>query len=164
VSDSQSIQLRPNADYTHNGLGLVLLWKSDLNGALEEMKRETDEMWRSEGEALVYSAMHRRAESDAALSELTTKFQQESPYVVATVYGYRGDVDPAFQWLGRALKERDGTLTRIKSDPLFQKIKSDPRYTALLQKVGLPAVVTDRLCGMYGATFPAPQRGQLPRR
>ena len=134
----KSIQLRPAAGYTHNGLGLVLLWKSDLNGALEEMKRETDEMWRLEGEALVYAAMHRRADSDAALSELTRKFQQESPYVVATVYGYRGEVDPAFQWLERALEDRDATLTSIKSDPLFQKIKSDPRYTALLQKAGLP--------------------------
>jgi tetratricopeptide (TPR) repeat protein len=134
----KSIQLRPNAGYTHNGLGLVLLWKGDLNGALEEMKRETDEMWRLEGEALVYAAMHRRADSDAALAELTQKFQQESPYVVATVYGYRGEVDPAFQWLERALKERDATLTSIKSDPLFQKIKSDPRYAALLQKAGLP--------------------------
>jgi len=134
----KSIQLRPNAGYTHNGLGLVLLWKGDLDGALEEMKRETDEMWRLEGEALVHAAMHRRAESDAALSELTKKFQQESPYVVATVYGYRGEVDPAFQWLERALKERDATLTSIKSDPLFQKIKPDPRYAALLQKAGLP--------------------------
>jgi TolB-like protein/Tfp pilus assembly protein PilF len=133
----KSIQLRPNAGYTHNGLGLVLLWKGDLNGALEEMKRETDEMWRLEGEALVYTAMHRRAESDATLSELTKKFQQESPYVVATVYGYRGEVDPAFQWLERALKERDATLTSIKADRLFQKLKSDPRYAELLQKAGL---------------------------
>ena len=134
----KSIELRPAAGYTHNGLGLVLLWKGDLNAALEEMKRETDEMWRLEGLALVYSAMHRQAESDAALSELTRKFQQDSPYVIATVYGYRGEVDPAFHWLDRALKQRDATLTSIKSDPLFQKIKADPRYAALLQKAGLP--------------------------
>jgi TolB-like protein/Flp pilus assembly protein TadD len=133
-----SIQLRPTAAYTHNGLGLVLLWKGDLAGALEEMRRETDATWRLEGEALVYAAMHRRAESDTALSELTAKFQKESPYAIATVYGYRGEVDPAFLWLERALKERDATLTSIKSDPLFQKVKSDPRYAALLEKAGLP--------------------------
>ena len=134
----KSIQLRPAAAYTHNGLGLVLLWQGKLDAALAEMKNETDEMWKLEGLALVYSAMHRRAESDAALSELTTKFQKESPYVVATVYGYRGEVDPAFTWLQRALDERDATVTSIKSDPLFKKIKSDPRYAALLAKAGLP--------------------------
>ena len=134
----KSIQLRPAAGYTHNGLGLVLLWQGKLDAALAEMKNETDEMWKLEGLALVYSAMHRRAESDTALSELTAKFQKESPYVVATVYGYRGEVDPAFSWLQRALAERDTTITSIKSDPLFKKIKADPRYPALLAKAGLP--------------------------
>jgi hypothetical protein len=82
--------------------------------------------------------MHRQAESNAALAELTTKFQKDSPYVVATVYAYRGEVDAAFQWLNRALTERDATFTSIKSDPLFRKIESDPRYAALLKKAGLP--------------------------
>lgn len=134
----KSIELRPAAGYTHNGLGLVQLWQNKLPAALETMKSETDDMWRLEGVALVYSAMQRRAESDAALAELTSKFQKESPYVVATVYGYRGDTDAAFHWLERAFAERDATLTSIKSDLLFTKIKSDPRYAALLQKLGLP--------------------------
>jgi TolB-like protein/Tfp pilus assembly protein PilF len=134
----KAIQLRPAALYWHNALGLVLLWKGEPGAALAEMKRETDEMWRLEGEALVYWAMHQRGESDQVLAELTTKFQKKSPYVIATVYGYRGEAGPAFQWLDRALSERDATLTSIKSDPLFQKIKADPRYATLLQKVGLP--------------------------
>ena len=102
------------------------------------MQHETDYMWRLEGLPLVYSAMHHSADSEAALSELTQKFGKESPYVVATVYGYRGDVDRAFVWLDRALAERDAYLTGIKSDPLFAKIKSDPRYAALLAKARLP--------------------------
>jgi TolB-like protein/Tfp pilus assembly protein PilF len=134
----ESIQMRPAAGYTHNGLGLVLLWKGELSAALEEMKQETDEAWRLEGEALVYSAMHRRAKSDKALAELIAKFQKESPYVIATVYGYRGEADLAFQWLERALTERDTTLTSIKADALFGKIRSDPRYATLLQRTGLP--------------------------
>ena len=134
----KSIQMRPAAGYTHNGLGLVLLWKGELSAALEEMNQETDETWRLEGQALVYSAMHRRAKSDKALAELIAKFQKESPYVIATVYGYRGEADPAFQWLERALSERDATLTSIKADALFGKIKADPRYATLLQKTGLP--------------------------
>ena len=134
----KSIELRPTADYTHNGLGLVLLWRGQLHAALEEMNRETDPMWRLEGLALVYAAMQRPADSDRMLAELTSRFQKESPYVIATVYGYRGQVDRAFEWLDRALAERDGNLTSIKSDPLFRKLQSDPRYAALLKKAGLP--------------------------
>ncbi len=134
----KSVELRPSANYTHNGLGLVLLWQGRQKAALEEMQRETDEMWRLEGLAIVYSAMHRQADADAALAELTRKFQKDSPYVVATVYGYRGQVDEAFAWLDRALAMRDATITSIKSDPLFAKVQSDPRYAALLKKAGLP--------------------------
>jgi serine/threonine protein kinase/Tfp pilus assembly protein PilF len=134
----KSIQMRPAAGYTHNGLGLVLLWKGELSAALGEMKQETDEAWRLEGQALVYWAMHRRVESDKALAELIAKFQKQSPYVIATVYGYRGEANPAFQLLEHALSERDATLTSIKADPLFSKIRSDPRYATLLQRAGLP--------------------------
>jgi adenylate cyclase len=134
----KSIELRPTALYNHNGLGLALLWQGKVNAALEEMRRETDEMWRLEGLALVYWAVHRRADADAALEELKAKFDQTSPYVIATVYGYRGDADEAFAWLDRALAARDSTLTFIKSDPLFAKLRSDPRYPELLKKAALP--------------------------
>jgi len=134
----KSIELRPTAGYTHNGLGLVLLWRGQLRAALDEMNREADPMWRLEGLALVYSAMGRRAESDASLAQLVARYQKESPYVVATVYGYRGEVDQAFSWLDRALAARDATLTSIKSDPLLRKLQPDPRYAALLKKIGFP--------------------------
>ena len=71
----------------------MLLWQGKPSAALEEMDRETDERWKLEGRAIVYSAMHRRPESEAALEELTAKFHKESPYVIATVYGYRGEAD-----------------------------------------------------------------------
>jgi adenylate cyclase len=134
----KSIELRPTLPYTHNGLGLVLLWRGQLPAALEEMNRETDAMWRLQGLAIVYAAMQRGADSDSTLAELISKFQKESPYVVATVYGYRGEADQAFVWLDRALAERDATLPNIKGDPLFRKLRPDPRYVALLKKIGLP--------------------------
>jgi TolB-like protein/Flp pilus assembly protein TadD len=134
----ESIELRPTAGYTHNGLGLVLLWRGELRAALEEMNRETDPIWRLEGLALVYSAMGRREDSQKALAQLIARFQKQAPYVIATVYGYRGEVDQAFSWLDRALADRDATLTSIKSDPLLRKLQGDARYTALLKNAGLP--------------------------
>lgn len=134
----RAIELRPTLPYTHNALGLVLLWRGQTQAALAEMNRETDEMWRLQGLAIVYSAMHRRADSDAALAQLIAKFQKDAPYVVATVYGYRGEVDQAFAWLDRALVARDAYLPSIKGDPLLRRLQPDPRYAALLKKAGLP--------------------------
>jgi len=55
----------------------------------------------------------------------------------ALVYATLGDKDQAFAWLERADKERDGILTRIKVDSRFDNLRSDPRFTELLKRLGL---------------------------
>jgi hypothetical protein len=40
--------------------------------------------------------------------------------------------------LDQALASQDSSILRIKSDPYFKVMHADRRYTALLQKVGLP--------------------------
>jgi serine/threonine-protein kinase len=53
--------------------------------------------------------------------------------------GYIGleDHDAAFEWLERARAERSQVLTFLKMDPLFDSLRSDARYAALLRHVGL---------------------------
>ena len=134
----KSIELKPAQSYTHSGLGLTLLSEGKRDAALAEMAHESDEGWRLEGLAIAHHALGKRAESDAALAELTTKFAKDAPYSIATVHAYRGERDLAFQWLDRAVAERDGTLAGIKVDPLLKPLIGDPRYQALLRKLGLP--------------------------
>jgi TolB-like protein/Tfp pilus assembly protein PilF len=134
----KSIELKPAQSYTHSGLGLVLLSQGKREAALAEMGRESDEGWRLEGLAIANHALGKHAEADAALAELTRKFDKDAPYSIATVHAYRGEKDQAFQWLDRAVAERDGTLAGIKVDPLLKPLMGDPRYQALLKKLGLP--------------------------
>jgi len=134
----KSIELKPSAGYSHNGLGLVLLARGAADAALAEMQLESDDSWKLEGIAIVQYALGRRAESDAALAELIKKFANDEPYVIATVYAYRGEATAAFQWLDKAFADRDATLATIKVDPLFKKLTGDPRYSALLAKLRLP--------------------------
>ena len=46
--------------------------------------------------------------------------------------------DPAFEWLERAYKQRDGGLSEIKGDPLLKNLEKDPRWHAFLKKMNLP--------------------------
>jgi hypothetical protein len=44
----------------------------------------------------------------------------------------------AFEWLDKAMVERDGSLIYLAAAPLLSDLLSpDPRYTRLLRKMGL---------------------------
>ena len=57
---------------------------------------------------------------------------------IAAVYAWRGERDAAFEWLQRSYELRDTGLLSVRVDPLLRELHSDPRYTALLVKMGLP--------------------------
>ncbi len=58
--------------------------------------------------------------------------------MIATVHAYRGEVDEAFAWLERAYKKRDPDLVYLKPDHILSRLHGDPRWGALLKKIGLP--------------------------
>lgn len=60
------------------------------------------------------------------------------PYDVAIVLAQLGRKDDAFLWLDRAISKRVRGVTMLKSDPLFRALHSDPRFAALLRRMGLP--------------------------
>ena len=107
-------------------------------GALAEMQKEPEPVWRGYGMALTYHALGKKKEADAALAEYIEKFQNEWAFQVAEIYAYRGETDKAFEWLARAYKQRDGGLAEMKSDPLLRNLHNDPRWPVFLKKMKLP--------------------------
>jgi serine/threonine protein kinase/Tfp pilus assembly protein PilF len=59
-------------------------------------------------------------------------------YDIAVVYMGLGEKAQAFEWLSKALEERSGFLVYIKCDRRFDGLRTDPRYEALLNRIGLP--------------------------
>jgi len=78
-------------------------------------------------------------ESQAALDELIAKYAADSAYQIAEAYAWRGDSDPAFEWLERARTQGDTALMdMVKSDLLLRKIRGDPRFAKFLHELNLP--------------------------
>ena len=46
-------------------------------------------------------------------------------------------MDRAFQWLGKAVEERGENVIWLKNDPLFDSLRSDPRFPDLLRRLNL---------------------------
>src|SRR5439155_557608 len=67
-----------------------------------------------------------------------SKGRYVSPIEFATIYASLGDRDQAFTWLDKAFEEHAPWLGFIKTDPVFQSLRDDPRFPALLRRIGLP--------------------------
>jgi TolB-like protein/Tfp pilus assembly protein PilF len=61
-----------------------------------------------------------------------------SPLQIARFYAEMGDKERAFQWLDIAYREHDWLLMGLKTYFQLDSLRSDPRFAALVSKVGLP--------------------------
>jgi hypothetical protein len=82
----------------------------------------------------------RRAEARAVLDGLRqlSSSRYVSPYSVALVYAGLGDRDQALAWLDRAYDERSDYMVYLSLEPMLDSLRSDPRFDALVRRVGVP--------------------------
>jgi serine/threonine-protein kinase len=119
-------------------LAKVLLARGQFAAALAAAEREEPEGGREAGRAIALRALGRERDSKVALADFVAKMGAETPFTVAQVYAFRGERDAAFLWLNRALREHDPDLHTIKGEPLFDNLKSDPRFGEFLRTLKLP--------------------------
>lgn len=89
--------------------------------------------------AYVDAASGRREKARSELSAILSdgKRPSVSSWTIAGVYAALGDNDQAFAWLDKAYEERFVILPSLSVSPVFQPLRKDPRFVALLTKMNL---------------------------
>ncbi len=59
------------------------------------------------------------------------------PAGVAAAYAALGEIDAAFEWLDRAFASGSVRLYALNVDPVYDPLRSDPRFSRLLGRMGL---------------------------
>ncbi len=135
--------LDPSFDVLHMYLGLAYIQM----GKYEEAIAEFQEALTLSKEFLVARAWlgHAHAASGQIekamqvideLKELS-KNEYVSPYYIASIYAGLGQEDQAFRYLEEAYEKSDTYIIYLKVDPSVDSLRSDPRFTELLKKIGL---------------------------
>jgi hypothetical protein len=85
--------------------------------------------------------MGRYDEAQAALDEMKDLSARRhiSPYLFTIIYIALGDHDRAFVELEKDYENRSEALAWLKVDPRLDPLRSDPRFTDLLRRIGLPS-------------------------
>jgi eukaryotic-like serine/threonine-protein kinase len=137
------LEMSPQYYLAHAMMGNVHTLAGQYDAALEcyGRAREADanSKFVDSLEAMTLAAAGRRAEAMALLDQITRRAANDyiSPVSIAYISTALGDNDRAFENLDRAISDRDPNLLGLKSNPIFENLRTDERYHALLKKMQL---------------------------
>jgi serine/threonine protein kinase/tetratricopeptide (TPR) repeat protein len=140
----KTLEMDPNFVPAYLHLGLVYLQKRMYEEAIESFQKGntlapyTTDMVALLGHA--YAVAGRRDEALKILNELKelSKKQYVSPFGIAFIYVGLGEKDQALTWLEKAYDDRVWLMGLLKVEPIFDPLRSDPRFEDLLRRIGLP--------------------------
>jgi adenylate cyclase len=115
------------------------MFEEALNAGETYTKLTKRHHWGKLYRGYVFAAMGRVDEARRLLKEAEEGYKTEhlSPYCIATSYFLMGDNEDGFHWLQRAYDEHDSALGALLIDPEVDGVRGDPRYLAMLDRVGL---------------------------
>jgi TolB-like protein/Tfp pilus assembly protein PilF len=135
-----ALRLEPNFVLAHEMLTFCYLEAGQSAEALREAKRAVDldasSVWALGALGAAYAASGERAKAQAILATLDSGHHGSNVTlaVVATELGERGR---ALQFLERDYRDREGALLFMNVVPMWDSLRGDPRFDALVQRVGV---------------------------
>ena len=129
--------IAPVPDYKQTDVqrGLVYYVLDDLEKARDSCETKPD-YWGSQWcLAITYDRLGRHVDAETALAKLTALKGAGAAYQYATIYAQWGDRTTALKWLDTAMRLRDSGLIYLKTDPLMDPLRNEPRFQAVLREL-----------------------------
>jgi eukaryotic-like serine/threonine-protein kinase len=143
----KTLELDPTAPWLHCMLGWAYARQGAYAQAIAESEKTgswvspvtAENQFFAAGLGWIYALSGRRNEALRVLTQLNEldKHAFVDQYNVAMIYVGLKDRDKAFAALDRAYTHSTSGVF-LKSDPFWNSVSSDPRYLALLRRMGLP--------------------------
>ncbi|HWO02211.1 MAG TPA: tetratricopeptide repeat protein, partial [Blastocatellia bacterium] len=139
----KTIDMYPDYLIPHRRLGIAYGEKGMFPEAEAEFKKalslSPDDTETMSAMGYAYAAAGRIEDARMILDRTNeiAKSAYVSPYSLARIHVGLGEIDKAFEYLEKTYQERHGILTYLKVEAAFDRLRSDPRFENLLQRMGL---------------------------
>ena len=141
---AKTIELDPNYGLAYWYRGLAYEQQARFGDALTELRKGAELL---KGNVVVtadighlYAVSGHKREAEQVIAELrqasTRRFV--SSFEIALIHVGLGRVEPAFDALESAYRERSDLLVYLRVDPRLDPIRSDRRFDDLVRRVGIP--------------------------
>jgi tetratricopeptide (TPR) repeat protein len=142
LSFDRALELGPDIENTHYFRGLALLHlgrADDAIAALAQSLEPSTAGARLGALVAAYTAAGYRRKAEEALRHLHQRLANGVASPVAFVHAYAGlgQTSKALDWLERAADERYTGLMHLKLDPLYDRLRDEPRFRAVLKQTNL---------------------------
>lgn len=139
-----ALQMDPAFALAHLWLGRPYEAKGMYQEAIGQYKQFATVTGRSMAALALLGEVYGRAGEPAQARRLLEEIRSSSQrtyvpaFYFALVYVGLGDRDEAFRWLDKALAERSDFMVYLNVHAGLDPLRSDPRFAALVRRVGLP--------------------------
>ncbi|MGA7540731.1 MAG: hypothetical protein WBW93_18385 [Steroidobacteraceae bacterium] len=80
--------------------------------------------------AMVYEKLGWHADAEAELAKMKAQLGDAADYLYTDIYAQWGDRAKALEWFDTAMRLRDPGLAELKTDPLVDPLRQEPRFQA----------------------------------
>ena len=135
---AEVISLEPDFKATYGERGLAYYGLGDLQSARGSCETKADEWGIQQCLAVVYYKLGRHADAEAEFAKMRAALGDDFAYQYATIFAQWGNRAQALEWLETALRLRDPGLEYLKTDPLLDPLRQEPRFQAIERELKFP--------------------------
>ena len=138
VAFADVISLDPGFKSGYGERGLSFYGLGDLERARASCEIKPDHWASQQCLAVVYDKLGRHTDAEAELAKLKAAVGDSAAYQYATIYAQWGNTAKALEGLETALRLRDPGLIYLKTDPLLDPIRQEPRFQKMMRELKFP--------------------------
>lgn len=140
---AKTLEIEPSSWEARLGLAAIYAIKGQYSQALAELDKPfiIDEARKMAIRGFIYAKSGDDGQARRILEVLQARAAQDyvNPREMATLHAALGEADQAFIWIEKAYEERYPWLISLNVDFWTEPLRSDPRFTDLLHRIGLKA-------------------------